>query len=330
MQPSRVPEGTPRKLRARGPAVKQKFTRHERLLAGVPFLPVQASEQRVLEVLLICANDFGESWLKPRTIARNTPRSSHARRLAEFEQDGEVTHYSTTQARKVLRRLKKRGWIDWRWIRPGGYFPSANGTGRGRYTKTGGRVFRVLGEVLGAAMGIEFISARSALQRDDWSDPQSAGVSGPKPTPETKGSIDPGGSPVDRSWEEHPSGSLNLKSGSPARPPAAPARAMPANEAKRSRAAAPPPLSHHGPPERPKSESESKGGEKEQGSDRVELARLVAIGEALSRGDIATALRLNGERHSQRVDTCTDAPIAASPGDTNAAPRTPTCKPGEV
>jgi hypothetical protein len=331
MQPARI-----RKLTAVvRPVNKGSFARHARLLAGVPFQGLSPCARAVLAVLMAfyAGEEDGAAWPSVRELVCVTPRPPRA----GAGPDAAPRFYSPVQVKRALRELAAlRRLADGTEVRlmltvrvkPGECYPGRDRNGRlvpgaGRYAShTGGRVFvlqyAVLRDFVGSAGTHFFQIGRSLNDRSRSIIKRSPLRSSESPSETLKFKMDP----ADRAQEV----------ASAPLPPVAPETV-----AKRSRApvaaSASPPTSS--PTERPKeSERERCAGKREQKAHPVALAHLVAIGTALSSPEgIGTALRLVRdleEGQSQRVDTCSDTPAASSPGDANAAPRTPTCTPDDV
>ena len=119
------------------------FTRHPKLLARAARLQIQACAVRVLCLLLTTADDDGVSWVSPREMCRLLPRS------------GRVKVYSLPQVLRSLRTLRDLGLIVWDRLAPMTCFPARlegeTVASRGRFTTSGGRVWRVMLDTLRTA-----------------------------------------------------------------------------------------------------------------------------------------------------------------------------------
>jgi len=116
------------------------FTRHPKALAQCHRLPLQACARAVLALLLTTADADGVSWVSPREMTRRIPRS------------GRVRFYSLPQVLRALRQLRDAALVVWDSVPAMGRFPRhVDGVAvarAGRFTVSGGRVFRVLVDVL--------------------------------------------------------------------------------------------------------------------------------------------------------------------------------------
>jgi len=119
------------------------FTRHPKLLARAARLQIQACAVRVLCLLLTTADDDGVSWVSPREMCRLLPRS------------GKVKVYSLPQVLRSLRQLRDLGLIVWDRLAPMTCFPArvegVTVAAQGRFTSSGGRVWRVMLDTLRTA-----------------------------------------------------------------------------------------------------------------------------------------------------------------------------------
>ena len=122
----------------RPPAVARRaakictFTRHKHELAKAVTLGLRAASQRLLEVLLTVADADGVSCIGIATIVDLMPRSPrrprYHRRTVELAADD----------------LAAMGYLSWTRVHPCSYYPpTSGGRRRGRWTQSGGRVWRV-------------------------------------------------------------------------------------------------------------------------------------------------------------------------------------------
>jgi hypothetical protein len=116
------------------------FTRHPKLLARAARLQIQACAVRVLCLLLTTADNDGISWVSPREMCHLLPRS------------GKVQRYSLPQVLRSLRTLRDLGLLVWDSLPAMSCFPARiEGqavAGAGRFTESGGRVWRVVLEAV--------------------------------------------------------------------------------------------------------------------------------------------------------------------------------------